>query len=368
MLETCDKEVIQCDTLERFPVPVIRVCGTPGERGLEYGKQAKELIRESVGVNDRLLALLRGNGVGELNRLAGLFLKALRFYDSDALEEMQGIAEGAQVPLEDILRINLMPELMNPYCTDQTLGCTTVGIKNKLIYTVGQTYDWFQECKDLLVVLHFREGEREGLMFTQAGCIGGIGMNNRGLAVLLNYLNNYYIRRDGASYHCLLRRALWSDSIEDAQRNILRSPAAYGLNLLLASEDGMCMDYELTARGADFYVLGDREDAYVHTNHYRSDRLKTRIINQNIWKESKGRYDAAKTYFREHQEDPKRMKHCFMQHQENTPVCRHADEQNSAQTLYAVRFDLKERVLSFQHGLPCQSREYQISFDRLFNR
>lgn len=361
-------KVVICSKLEEFPVPIIRVSGTAKERGLEYGKAARELIHKSISINQKLLCSLRKKDVNEINQIAMEYKKAVRLYDNDALEEMQGIAEGAQVPFEDIITLNMKAELMNPYCESTGLGCTTVAINNENEFSVGQTFDWFCICKKLFVILYFKEDSHEGFMIAEAGCIGGIGMNNRGIVVLLNYLNNFYIQKEGVSYNCLLRRVLLSDNFTDVQRNLLRSPIAYGLNMLIASKRGECIDFELTSKGTDFYNLTNGGKDYVHTNHYLSSKLKTRVISKAILEESKGRYDEAITYLKNSNDNRERLNICFTRHQENTPVCRHGnDEEDSVETLFAVSFDMMEDVLSFKFGLPCSSKEYKLSFDKLFN-
>lgn len=353
--------VKKCVRIEDFPIPVIRVNGEPRERGYQYGNSAKGMIHEHIDHIYELICSMRKIERMEIRYIAQSFVKTLKLYDSDIFDEMQGIAEGAEVDIADIVVINFIPELINPYCKSVGVGCTTIAIKNEKEYMVGQTYDWFKICKKDLVLVAFNDGTHRGVILTEAGCIGGIGFNQSGIAVLLNYLGNYYIQNSGVGYYCLLHRALFSDDLIDAQRNLLKSPISLGLNMLLASVNDGCFDYELTCKGIDYIAINERD--FVHCNHFLSTKVKNRIYSKSIVLESKNRWKEAKAFLTMNKTEG-RINECFKQHSEMASICRHENE-DGVETLFTVFFDMNQSKATFQFGLPCCTQEYQVKFSQL---
>src|SRR4051812_17250166 len=93
------------------PCRLIELSGGPAERGERHGREAREQIVRGVG---NYLAQMRDSGfaLGELDSLATMFLPTIEAYDPEQLEEMKGIARGAEVPLSHILLLNARTELL----------------------------------------------------------------------------------------------------------------------------------------------------------------------------------------------------------------------------------------------------------------
>lgn len=183
---------------------------------------------------------------------------------------MKGIAEGAKVELNDIILLNARSELMNSLWSLSPIheGCTTccIAAKNGQKRYVAQTWDWTYLTKDkILIVISRLKNGFNFLTITEPGIVGNIGINNKGLGVFLNYLPVLESNQYGAPYHVLLRRALESYDIEDLQRNIIRSPIAFAIHILVADQVGEIYSYELTANGIDFTKQTNKN--FIHTNH-----------------------------------------------------------------------------------------------------
>lgn len=220
-----------------------------------------------------------------------MFCSALKRYDYDIYEEIVGISEGAKIKLDDILFLNFRPELINPFSDRKNFGCTTVKLEKDECF-VGQTFDWFKGTETTIMgLIEKQEDGTEYFMIVEAGTISGVGINNRGVVNLLNYLGNVYFREDGAGYNVLLKRIIKSDCLETAQREVLRSPVALGLNVLMADVEQNCYDYEITSRGIDFKKITERK--YIHTNHFKSTKLLAKIFSQSLLLESRERLTRA---------------------------------------------------------------------------
>lgn len=369
--------LISVKELGQLPVKIVSVHGNSEERGYQYGCQARELICKSLEINKRLVLSLRPDTLtwrDILDEVHG-FIPAIKRYDRKLLIEMNAIASGAEVTLEEIVFLNLRSELMNPAFAKTliTEGCTTIFLErgrtegNKAL--IGQTYDWFPECREILLLLHSEdENGHEFITVTEAGIIGKVGCNNYGVASMLNYLNNFEINRSGTPYSILLRRVLDSEGFYQAQRNIMRSPIAFGLNMTIGSRKGSGIDYELTAKGIDFFY--PENGLLIHTNHYISEKLSVRTFNKRMYPSSKERYDTAKKLLLKDKIAIKDLMHVMAYHDMqniNNNICKHSEtDEYGMETIFTIIIELTEMVLYFCTGTPCKSNFYKINLTEVF--
>ena len=174
----------------------------------------------------------------------------------------------------------------------------------------------------------------------------------------------------GALYNVLLRRTLGSKSIHEAQRNLLRSPIAFGLNVLLADTNGYIIDYELTAKGIDFFFPND--DCLLHTNHYLSDKLSLRRFYKEAQQESVARYETAKflLYMRKGAITINDLMQLAAYHscdQLHTNICRHSlTDSFGMETIFTIVMDLTYKKMYICIGIACEHQFYEIPFEVLF--
>src|SRR5580692_1853568 len=97
---------------ETAAFPFIEVSGTPRNVGLQYGRKAAGRIHRSIGIYQRLFA---GKGIDWTQIRASAAGFAARIEQAYPLiaEEMRALAEGADVPYEDIVAINSRTELLH---------------------------------------------------------------------------------------------------------------------------------------------------------------------------------------------------------------------------------------------------------------
>ena len=365
--------------LNNLPIPVIHVSGCGEERGYQYGVQAKNLIIQSLKVYRDIVTKLRPDIIGweAIQMEAKKMIPAIKRYDKELYLEIKGIAQGAQRSIEEIVFLNARSEIMNPAWANVSVheGCTTFALgsswNSDQSILLGQTYDWNPECAKQLVL--YLSCDEEGLEFatiTEAGIIGKVGCNNYGIANLLNYLNNYDVNPHGTIYNVLLRRMLGSKSIYEAQRNLLRSPIAFGLNVLLADTNGYMIDYELTAQGTDFFFPND--DYLLHTNHYLSDKLSLRRFYKDAQQESVTRYETAEhfLYMRKGSitvDDLMQLAAYHSCDQLYTSICRHGfTDAFGMETIFTIIMDLTYKKMYICIGIACKHQFYEIPFELLF--
>ena len=95
-------------------MPLITVRGaTYRERGLDYGRQCKELVQ---GVLERYITFFNSGHAAvswdDAREISKKFLPFIKAYSPELLEELEGLAEGAGVSFDDLLTLNSRSEAM----------------------------------------------------------------------------------------------------------------------------------------------------------------------------------------------------------------------------------------------------------------
>lgn len=252
--------------------PAIRVEGSAYERGVGHGEQARELIAEGL---DRWFARLSRIGGGQTSpeQTVAEFvnstdhLSAAERWTPLVVEEMRGIAAGANVPFETIWAYNL-PDEQEVFLGNLVDKCSTVGIRHGLTGAPisGQTLDtpgWFEETK-LLISSSENETGIEVLSFAMAGVVAFCGANSAGLSVWCNAVYQLGSSRAGVPVACIARTVLSQPAVDAACQLVTEVPHASGQNYLIGSPHGV-ISLECSATSV---VEARREgDAVWHTNH-----------------------------------------------------------------------------------------------------
>ena len=241
-------------------VPKIALSGSPEEIGFSHGELLKEQIRRNIEFYKGLfLAGLRDES--GILKSAGLFREKIKAFNPDYAVEIEHIALGAQVsePLW-LYALNARTELA---LAGSARECTAVVFPKAGL--IGQTWDWARSLLDNFVIMQIDlpSGVRI-LQLTEAGIIGKIGLNNRGLGVTLNILWIPGDRPAGVPIHILLRAILESQTLDEARQVVDRSGVGKASNLIVC-QNGSAFDVEFFGDGAAFQEI--IKPAYVHTNH-----------------------------------------------------------------------------------------------------
>jgi isopenicillin-N N-acyltransferase-like protein len=259
-----------------FPFPFLTIEGDARERGRQYGRQAGDRIETTLRIY--MAAWTAGETGREAPAKSGreaVLERARRFTPvigdafPDLLEEMRGIAEGAERPLEEIVALNARTELL--YSTDD--GCTGAVILPERAgghTIIGQNWDWRPPCRDAAILLQVRPGHGPSLLtFVEAGMLARSGLNSAGLGLCGNFLNSDLDHKQRGVPIPVLRRAiLMSPTLPAAVGQVLRSPRAFSSNHLLAHRDGEAIDLE--ASPGEVFTLFADDGLLVHSNHFKA--------------------------------------------------------------------------------------------------
>lgn len=267
--------------------PEVEVSGSPRARGHQQGVAVAERVAASAALY-RGQMQRRGIGAEEQARMARAFMPVIAAYDPAYLEEMEGIAEGAGIAIEDIVTINCRTEMMfgsEHARADKTDGCTGLIVMpersatGRLLH--AHNWDWREECVDTGIVLKIRaEDGNDMLTFCEAGALARHGFNRAGLAISGNFLmcERDYVRPGQAPLALIRRKLLESGSLSAAMASLWAHDRYCSNNLMLSHSGGEAVNLECAPDEIFWSVPED--GVLVHANHWitPSARAKLRDI------------------------------------------------------------------------------------------
>jgi isopenicillin-N N-acyltransferase-like protein len=255
-------------------MPLIEIAGPPRERGRQYGEQARETIERSIAWYSEQFTATASLQWGDILDNARRWEPLVEAYLPESLEEMQGIAEGANRSYEEILALNGRGELSsgNPFLDDAAEGCSSYSILPEAAGDghayCGQNWDWRSAILDKIVMLRIEQpGLPTVVMQVEAGQVGRQGANSAGIGLNANGLGARFGKALGMPQPYIRRRILNSWDMNEALEAVFRSRQALCTNLLLSHRDGFAIDLETTPGRHGWGYPQD--GVLVHTNHFR---------------------------------------------------------------------------------------------------
>ncbi len=363
-------------------IPVIELAGTDYEIGFRHGSLLKDMIQDfyhtSFDLHRNNLSLLSDRKA--LLDFTGKNTGFLKKYSMPLYEELQGIADGSGLALEDLVYLNSFleledlrpPGLGSRLLSKSLWGCTSFNIlpeaaKDRKPY-VGQTFDMEQYYSKYNVVLKIRpDNGPVQLVYSLAGILGLNGMNSAGIALTINKVvaND---ARSGVIYPFIVRRALAQERIGDAFGAVVFTERASGINYQLSCREGVAWCIETSAGSYDLLPV---KGAISHTNHYLSPLM--RKFETANWLSHGGSYvrhqvstgmlekkmgeidvDLLKQLTRDHTNYPR----C---------ICAHGleeqGEMDAFATIAAVVYDTADLVMHICNENPCLNEYVQIKLE-----
>lgn len=269
----------------------VEVSGTNNEMGYQHGLKCSNQIRALI---KSLLEEARNRTQLSTSRIFELAAKFRPYIERAAphlLEELDGIAEGAEARREEILFLNIRHEL-----TFETMGkgpneCSAFAIHPSATVDgqtiIGQNVDLPPSFQSSLLVFKFLPRTGPNIMTTSlAGTLGHVGFNSKGIVRVGNALISSDRRPFGLSRYVLNRLVLEQSELEDAAEVVRHAERASAGNFLLADASGEALDVEVTAHQER--VLKPQSYFLAHTNHYLHkdlipfDRRPPRLIDSKI--------------------------------------------------------------------------------------
>lgn len=259
--------------------------------GLQHGQQAKEQIYTNIKTYTTFFQETAGMKTWQdAKERSKIFIPTLERLYPETLEEMQGIAEGAQLEMEDILALNVRSEIgltnypntpkeTPPAITD---GCTSIVQRSQDGSTVvlAQNWDWLEQLHDGMVILDIvtPDGKTRLQFMNEAGLVGKIGVNSHGIGICMNALRCGALSTDRLPTHVMCRRVLeYAKTFDEAVAMLDQYGGACSFNLAVANVQGKFATIEITPNGLSVIspltegdstkVSGKGPNFVAHTNH-----------------------------------------------------------------------------------------------------
>ncbi len=350
---------------------IVEVSGNHYEMGCQYGAACPEIARllditcELFGGRDKVDSLLK--------RFIPLYLLAAEKYAPEIVEEMRGMAEGAQVNFEDIFFLNITYEISVPSVMG---GCTTFAATGEATANgeviAGQNFDFIHPWEEFMVLLKMEPSFGPRIFaVTAAGCLGLIGFNSAGLSVNLNLLKNKesMTPAGGVPTHVILWKIFTSENIAEAIIAVGAAEGRAAKNYLITSAQGDVVDMETTT--SDMDVQYPERGIYSHANSFKADRFKSAdmapLFSPDSYIRSHRLYELMEQC--RGRLSVEVMKKLLKDHQ-NFPgsICRHQNPRallpiaKMAKTLFSIITSPEEQKAFIAYGNPCENEylEYKL--------
>lgn len=260
---------------------VVRAAGDPFQRGRTIGRALAESIRASAAWNLAHFAR-RGLDRAAIERLAGPLLEATRRGLPDELAALRGMAEGAGLPILDVLVPNAYEEL-NPFAPARAGAgaaeggpagsverCSALTVVTPGVTLLGHDEQWLaDEPAEIVLIVEVPDDPAEPAIVspTCASWRPAVGLNAAGHAQAVLSLTAAD-DRPGIPRVLVSRSALGARDRADALRRAAPDGRSGGYAYLHAFRGGEACTVETTATRSA--VAGGPA---VHANHYLDPAL-----------------------------------------------------------------------------------------------
>lgn len=353
---------------------------TPYERGRTHGETYAAEIRENV---DTYLRRFEHNDIGETTARnhASRFVPIIEEANEEYAAGMRGVADGSDLPLEEIALVNVRYEIIFSAFSEQAEGvsrdgvpepdgCTAFGVQQEATADgrpyIGQNWDWIPAVNTFLMDIR-RPEKPNALALTEAGLVGGkFGMNEHGIGYVVNGLVS---SEDGnqphrTPSHVTHLELLDADRLSAAIGTVIGRNSPCSGNVLLGHPAGEMIDIESTPEQS--YYLYPENGVLTHANHFESGQARgsfERIAPHSLCRGPRMRRllereagsittETLKSVLRDHFNEP-------------SSICSHVDPGLPADeighTNASVIMDLENRRMLLTEGPPCESEYTEIS-------
>jgi isopenicillin-N N-acyltransferase-like protein len=342
-------------------VPIIEIRGRPRERGRQQGEGARDQIVRALARYREVLPHVINMSWEVGQREARKFLPYAEEAFPQFIESIRGIAEGANVPFEEVWTLNCYEGL--PESRQQMWGCTSMAVRDEFTVDhhvlLAHNEDWHSVDRDNVYLVRARPDE--GLPFigmTYGPLLVNIGFNAEGIGVAID---SVFPADSGVGVPRILcsRAVLDARTIGEAIRACVPKLRSGGYSYLLADPHGelYCVETSATTHA----ILYAEEGWLAHTNHYLSPKMQAleapgtyagshvslnrarRLLRQQLGQVT---VESIQTVLRDHVNWP-------------NSICMHDDPAEAPperdQTLVSLVMDLTEQLMWAAPGPPCEN-------------
>jgi isopenicillin-N N-acyltransferase-like protein len=341
--------------------PELTVSGSPKLMGQQIGENFRSQIVELSE-----LVLERFNKGSEppitwahAEKVARHSFERVGEYFPDPLEELQGTADAAGVPVERLMVLNARNML-----AETSEGCTSIMVSAGSSETgsgfAGQNWDNDPAMAPLSAVITRKgTGKAEFTSWLQPGVVAYMGFNSAGIGICMNALNGP-ADTNGLPWYFFVRAILESRSTEEAVNVVESAPRALTANAAMITSNGP-LNLEITPSAVESIEAND-SGILVHTNHCvhpslasHNDDYGDRIYGQSFQRRDRGQellskntkvsLNDAKSLLSDHDGYP-------------TSICRHPNDDPKTgwqRSVISIILEPDENRMHVSNGNPCEN-------------
>jgi len=339
-------------------IPIIEARGSHREVGQQIGQACKSRIEKTlVSLHEELPI---GITWEQMLQQSQRYLEFSRLIYPHYVEELEGIAEGANVPFDEVF-LSICEELWE---SAAWRGCTDMAARGRATLDgstlVAHTNDLLPRAEEHLVLLKIQAGnEPEFLGISSGGIAISAGFNAAGISLTGNQLDNNDIR-PGVPRLLVVRAILASAHLSEAMDHCLLQQRASSYNNVLADTSGEV--YSMEGSATDCEPIYIEKDILAHTNHYVSPGMLHFEADRNSIGNSILRYNRAMRLLRENhgQLTPELFQKLLSDHAGYpTSICKHGIE---TVTVFSIIIQLENLRAWIGLGRACETEyvEYKL--------
>lgn len=229
------------------------ITGKPRERGKQYGRQFKDAIHAFLDKEIYQAFIQKPSPKDDLLRYAGQCGRAIRNYSPTIMDELEGLAEGTDLRLEEVILLSLHEEIGKKGVLPKVEHCTALAAgppdtSDGSTY-VGQNWDWMPTVYGLSSMLLWKRPEGPSLLaYSYPGLWVGAGLNSAGIALCWTWGDKRDIKgsRIGIPSYVLIAQMLYQDTLKGAIEEARRAKHAGWFTFVLADGKGQLANVEGT--------------------------------------------------------------------------------------------------------------------------
>jgi hypothetical protein len=233
------------------------IAGTPRERGRAYGFKFKKEIHAFL--NQEIYQAFNNKPATRQDMLAyaAACAKEIKSFSPTIFAELEGLAEGTSLPLDEAVLITLHEELYHRGQLPKVEHCTAVAAgppdtSDGHTY-VGQTWDWMPSVFGQSTMLRWQRDEGPSVLaYAYPGLWCGAGLNSAGVALTWTSADlgkKEQMARVGIPSYVLLTHLLYQDSLEAAVKEARRARNAGWFTFVLGDGKGNLVNIEGSPQG-----------------------------------------------------------------------------------------------------------------------
>lgn len=346
------------------PPLVVRVSGSHHEMGRQIGaacitqvRRSLEIARELIESSFEILELTWEGAQIQARKYIPFAQERYPQY----VDELIGIAEGADVPFDDLVVLNAMEGVTTDAL--HLAKCTSIAVNGELTadghVLIAHNEDWSPEDEENVYLVHAHpEDEPAFLAMTYGGLLPNVGFNSAGIA---QCCDSVYPTdsRIGIPRIFVSRAVLSARTPGEAIDHTLVSHRAAGYNHLLVHESGELYNVEVSARR--FAILYGQDNYIVHTNFYLDPTMQAVEYEPDELINTRVRYYRALRLLRQIDAHTVKTLESIQRDHINYPnsICNHLephlDPLDRQKTINAMIIDLTAKAMHFAWGNPCQN-------------